>query len=382
MNDRIFLTWFTLGHLANDWPVAALWLIVPTIGIQMGLSPTEIGLLFTILNMGGALAYLPAGMLSDHVSNRGHLLLATFFWAGISFVLAAMAPGYWSLALLLAIAGLGNAAWHPIAAGVLTREHGTRRAHALGIHAIGGSVAEVLAPLSVGFLLVWVDWRGALALSALPALLMGFFFIWVARAVPTVENRPFAKQDIADMLNIWRRGMGLRIVVMICLCNMALMALLSMIPLYLADRHGLGPAQVGIIFAALLVSGAAAQPFVGALSDSIGRRPVLVTGTAIAGIACALQAFEPPLWLAIAAMIIAVGALDAIRSAMLAATVDHSHHREGTTLGVAFALMDGVSALGAVLAGIAVGISWPHMFALAAALSLGSTGFAVAIRFR
>ena len=58
-----------------------------------------------------------------------------------------MAPGYWSLALLLAVAGMGNAAWHPIATGVLTRESRERRAQALGIHAIGGSLAEVLAPL-------------------------------------------------------------------------------------------------------------------------------------------------------------------------------------------------------------------------------------------
>ena len=43
-------------------------------------------------------------------------------------------------------------------------------------------------------------------------------------------------------------------------------------------------------------------------------------------------------------------------------------------LGLAFVLMDGIGALGAVLAGIAAGFSWPHMFALAAALSLGAAG--------
>jgi len=372
MRKRTFLTWFAIGHLANDWPIAALWLIVPAVGISMSLSPTEVGLLFTIFNIGGALAYIPAGIVADHVSNRGRLLVATFWWVAIGYGLAALAPGYWSLALLLALAGMGNAAWHPIAAGVLTRESRDRRAHALGIHAIGGSLAEVLAPLSVGFLLAHVDWRAALVVSVLPTALLGICFFWVARAVPRVERRTVSKRDMLDLVRAWRHRDGLRIVAMICLYNMALMALLSMIPLYLAAERGFTPEAVGITFSALLVIGAFAQPGVGKISDILGRRPVLVCGNLVAGLASAALVLEPSLWLMIVAMTLAVAAVDAIRATMLAAAVDHADHREGTTLGLAFVLMDGVGALGAVLAGLAAGLSWPHMFALAAAFSLAA----------
>ena len=372
MKNRTFLAWFALGHLANDWPVASLWLIVPTAGIAMELSPAEVGLLFTICNVGGALAYLPAGILADHVSNRGRLLLATFWWVAVGYLLAAMAPGFWSLALLLALAGMGDAAWHPIATGVLTRDNKERRAHVLGIHAIGGSLAEVLAPLAVGFLLAYVDWREALAISALPAALMGLCFFWVARAVPRVEKKSVSKRAILGLLNMWRRGNGLRMVVMICLYNMALMALLSMIPLYLADRHGFGPLEAGIAFSAMLIVGALAQPWVGKISDIVGRRPILVFGNLTAALAIVLMVFQPSLWIMIAAMMVAVAALDAIRAAVLAGAVDHTGHSEGTTLGLAFALLDGIGALGAVLAGVAAGFSWPHMFGLAAAFSLGA----------
>jgi FSR family fosmidomycin resistance protein-like MFS transporter len=382
MKKRTFLTWFALGHLANDWPIASLWLIVPTVGIAMELSPTEVGLLFTIFNVGGALAYLPAGILTDHVSNRGRLLVATFWWVAVGYVLAAMAPGYWSLALLLAVAGMGNAAWHPIAAGVLTRESRERRAHALGIHAIGGSLAEVLAPLSVGFLLAYIDWRGALVISVFPTVLLGICFFWVARAVPRVERKSVSKQDMLGLLNMWRQGNGLRMVVMICLYNMALMALLSMIPLYLADRHGFGPEAAGIAFSTMLIVGALAQPWVGKISDIVGRRPVVVFGTLTAALASALLVFQPSLWVMIAAMMVAVAALDAIRAAILAGAVDHTGHSEGTTLGLAFVLLDGIGALGAVLAGIAAGFSWPHMFGLAAAFSLGAAALGFVTVFR
>ncbi len=372
MKNRTFLTWFMLGHFANDLPVASLWLIVPTVGIAMELSPTEVGLLFTICNIGGALAYLPAGILADHVSNRGRLLVATFWWVAVGYLLAAMAPGFWSLALLLAIAGMGDAAWHPIATGVLTRDNKKRRAHVLGIHAIGGSLAEVLSPLAVGFLLAYVDWREALAISVLPAAFMGFCFLWVARAVPCAEKKAVSKRDMLGLLNMWRRGNGFRMVVMICFYNMALMALLSMIPLYLADQHGFGPEAAGIAFSAMLIVGALAQPWVGKISDIAGRRPVVVFGTLTAAIAIGLLVFQPSLWVIIAAMIVAVAALDAIRAAILAGAVDHSGRSEGTTLGLAFTLLDGIGALGAVLAGIAAGFSWPHMFGLAAAFALAA----------
>lgn len=370
MNKRTFMTWFALGHLGNDWPIAALWLIAPAAGLSMGLSPAEVGLLFTLFNLGGALAYIPAGYLADHVSSRGHLLIVTFWWVAVGYGLAALAPGFWSLALLLAVAGMGNAAWHPIATGVLARDNKGGRAKALGIHAIGGSFAEVLAPLSAGLLLSVVDWRGALAISVIPTILCGLCFLWVARFVPMVEAKRTNGNDVRKLIRAWRTGRGLRIVAMICLYNMALIALLSMIPLYLAAAHDLEPSSIGIIFAALLITGALAQPWVGALSDRTGRSPVLAFGNGIAALCVAFLAFSPPFWLLISVMAIGVASLDAIRAAMLVSAVDHSERSEGTTLGLAFVLMDGVGALGAVLAGMAAGVSWQVMFALAAIFAL------------
>ncbi|MFX3680840.1 MFS transporter [Oceaniradius stylonematis] len=380
MPKRTLLTWFVLGHLANDWPIASLWLIVPVAGMATGLTPAEVGLLFTVFNVGGALAYLPAGILADHVSNRGRLLVATFWWVAAGYGLAALASGFWSLALLLALAGMGNAAWHPIATGVLTHDSRERRAQALGVHAIGGSLAEVCAPLAAGILLAHLDWRSALAVSVVPTVLLGVCFIGAARAIPRVQAKTVRGEELLGLLRQWHGGDGLRIVAMICLYNMALIAMLSMIPLYLADAHDMTPAAIGIVFSALLVAGALMQPWVGLVSDRAGRKPVLTAGNLVAGLACVVLCFGPAFWPMLIAMAVAVAALDAIRAAMLAAAVDQTGRSEGTTLGLAFVLMDGIGALGAVLAGLAAGFSWPHMFALAALLSIGSAVLAAAGR--
>ena len=39
---------FSLGHCANDLAPVGMYLVIPAFGAAMGLSPAEIGLLFTL----------------------------------------------------------------------------------------------------------------------------------------------------------------------------------------------------------------------------------------------------------------------------------------------------------------------------------------------
>ena len=148
---------FSLGHFCNDFAPCAVWIIGPAVALAMDLSPAQLGMLFAIHSAGSALAFFPAGMVSDHISDRGRLLLLTFVWVTVGYLVASFAPNYWTLAILLAVAGIGDAVWHPVATGVLMQEFPNSRAKALGIHAIGGSLSDVAGPLAAGFLLTYVD---------------------------------------------------------------------------------------------------------------------------------------------------------------------------------------------------------------------------------
>ncbi|WP_217358746.1 MFS transporter [Thalassococcus sp. S3] len=221
------------------------------------------------------------------------------------------------------------------------------------------------------------DWRGALALSVLPTLLAGVCFLWVVRAVPLSETPRIERKDLVLLLKAWRSRKGVRLVAVVSLYNMALIALLSMIPLYLTKVHTLSPGKIGIIFAAILIGRAPAQPWVGSISDKLGRFAVLAAGNGLAALAVRGLAFDPTFWVMIAMLAFGVASLDSVRAAMLAATVDHAGRNESTTLGFAFTLLDGVGAFGAVLAGIAAGISWGAMFCLASALTGGAAVLAI-----
>ncbi len=375
------LALFSLGHLSNDWAPSAVWLLTPAIAAALALGPAEVGLLITIHSVGAAAAFLPAGVLADRVTDRGRLLLMTFWWVAVGYFLASFAPGFWTLALLLAVAGMGDAAWHPIATGVLVEGMPDRRARALGIHAVGGTLAEVLAPLSVGVLIGFFDWRTTLQLSAIPAAVMGLVFLRMAGRVPRSARAAISRADFRGLWRAWSRPAGLGMIGMISAYNMAFLALLSMTPLFLQRVHGFSPVETGFVFGAMLLVGAVIQPAVGHLSDLTDRKRVVIAGNLAATVAAVGTAVSPGSVSVIVALISTAALLVGIRSVVLATTVEFAGQREATTLGLAFAILDGVGALGAALAGAVGSLDLHYAFILAAALAASAVALAVPLPF-
>ena len=147
----------TLGHFANDIVPCSMVVLAPAIALEMELNPMEVGLLLTLHSFGSALGYFPSGLVADSFRNRGNLLMLTFWWVGLGYLLASWAPEFWSLAFLFALAGCGDAAWHPLATAILVQSEPQNRGKVLGIHAIGGTLSAVIGPVVVGFLLASMD---------------------------------------------------------------------------------------------------------------------------------------------------------------------------------------------------------------------------------
>tara|TARA_Y100000588_G_scaffold99944_1_gene108661 strand:+ start:917 stop:2122 length:1206 start_codon:yes stop_codon:yes gene_type:complete len=365
-----------LGHLANDWAAGAMWLLAPAIGLALGLKPSEIGLLLTIHSIGASLAYFPAGILADRVRSQGALLLGTFWWVTLGYLLASGAPGFWSLAILIAIGGMGDAAWHPIATGMLVRQMPDKRGQALGIHAIGGTLAEVFSPLMVGFLLAVLDWQQVLQLSVLPAVLMGTAFFFLFRRIPSRHvSTALTKGDLVAFISQWRSRTGLLLVGGIATYNMALIALMTMMPFYSQRAFGLSSAETGIAFALAMLLGSIGQPLVGQLSDRRGRFGIFAVSSVLAAALSASVLFLNTPLATIGSLTGAMAILVAIRSIVLAMAVDYSSKHEATSMGFVFVVLDGVGALGAVLAGLIGDFNLVASFGFAALLSVLGVSF-------
>ena len=366
---------FSIGHFSNDLVPIGMYILIPAFGTAMGLSPAKIGLLFMIHSLGSSVAFFPAGLLADHVANRGILLAATFFWVGFGYLTASFADGFWAFAILIAVAGMGDAAWHPVATAVLAQMHKARRAYAIGVHAVGGHLSEVIALPAAGLLLTIWDWRTAIQVLIVPTLLTGIFFIFLAPKVPRHVNSRPTRADFADIWRIWTTRSGLQVLALFVSYNMGLFAIITMTPLYLRANHGFDWMATALAMAAMMLPGALLQPWMGKMSDRIGRRPLIVLGNAAAFVAWLSTAIV----LSFIALGVALTVLVAIRSVLLATAVDHARGREGTSLGLAFAFMDGFAASAAVLAGLAGESDLANAFLLASGFSLVAVMLAVAL---
>ncbi|MBG55895.1 MAG: MFS transporter [Deltaproteobacteria bacterium] len=366
---RSFYLPFTLGHFANDLVPCSVVVLAPSIALEMGLKPMEVGLLLTLHTLGSALGFFPAGLLADSARNRGNLLMLTFWWVGLGYLLASWAQGFWSLAILFALAGCGDAAWHPLATAILVKSDPQNRGQALGFHAVGGTLSAVIGPVIAGIMLASMDWRKTLHWIILPTLIVGVLFLKIRKLVPEQSHRKvISKEKFQHLWKSWTKKNGLLIICLMSSYHMSLVALISMIPLYLREFHELSSAKTGLAFGMMILSGAFMQPLMGRLSDRVGRRRVIVFGIATSAVCAFFIPFLESLGLLLMIIIfllVGVGLLEGIRSSLLAAAVEYTGGREGTTLGFAYTLMDGIGAFGALIAGWAAGIQFSHVFVLA-----------------
>jgi MFS family permease len=381
-HNKFLLGSLAMGHLTNDWVAGTIWILAPAIAASMGLGPAEVGVLLTINGLGAGLAYIPAGVLADRASRPGLLMLITFWWVAIGYFCATLVPGFWAVTLLLAFGAMGDAFWHPVATGVLVKTMPRRRAQVLGIHAMGGSVgAEVLGPISAGFLLGYFDWQTSLQILVFPAVLMGIVFIPIAKRIGASTQKKMSAIDFKNLLRRWSTIQGAQLVMLMVLYNMSMMAILAMTPLFLQTQHALDAFTTSMIFASMLLIGTIFQPFVGKFSDRVGRKSIILGGLLIAAVFSLFAGLSSSLLLFVATMLIAVLVLTAVRPVVLATAVEFSTGSEATTLGIVFATLDGVGALGALCAGFVGEIELSYVYFLVAIFATSSAVFCVRFGF-
>jgi MFS family permease len=141
---------------------------------EFGLSYSELGLLVTMFFVISGVGQALAGFLVDRIGGRPVLFVALS-----CFVLAALAAagarGYGGLMAAAALAGLGNAPFHPADFTILNkRVSPLRLGHAFSVHGLTGNLGWAAAPLFlVGLSEAFGSWRLACACAAvIPAAVL------------------------------------------------------------------------------------------------------------------------------------------------------------------------------------------------------------------
>jgi MFS family permease len=173
---------------------------------------------------------------------------------------------------------------------------------------------------------------------------------------------------IVAMLPTEKRTVG--IVALIAMMRMfGLFALLPVLSLYAATLEGATPLLVGLAVGAYGLTQAGLQIPLGALSDRIGRIPVIVGGLVLFAVGSAMAAVGDTIWVVIAGRLLqGAGAISATLTALIAdATREDVRTRSMAFFGIGI----GASFMVALIVGpvVAAAFGVPSLFWLAACLA-------------
>jgi ACDE family multidrug resistance protein len=133
----------------------------------------------------------------------------------------------------------------------------------------------------------------------------------------------------------------------------------------LAGPYGVSVARVGLLMAAFTAPSIVAIPLVGALSDRVGRRPVLAAGLALFGAAGAAAALTTDFRVVVGLRLLQGLGYTGIGPVLIASVGDlYAGEREATAQGVRFAAVGLSLAVFPVLAGVLVSAEFRLPFAL------------------
>lgn len=196
-----------LAHASSHFGHLLLPLMFPVFMKEFGLSFSELGLLMTTFFVVSGVGQACAGFVVDRLGARPLMFtaLGIFIAACIS---ASMVTGYTGLMMVAALAGLGNATFHPVDFTILNqRVSAPRLGYAFSAHGLTGNLGWAAAPVFFAGFGATIGWRNAYVAAALMYVVILILLVLqrdklstqVVRRDPQAVAKGDAEHDLAFM---------------------------------------------------------------------------------------------------------------------------------------------------------------------------------------
>ena len=271
------------GHSATHWIIATIYIVLPFVTKELGLSYTEAGSLITIFHVSAFLANAGSGLIVDITGKRVTIQFCSLIIGGFGFILFALSNNLVVLSIAMTIIGIANNVWHPAAISYLSLRFPKNRGFALSIHSLGANLGDTIAPVIVGALLMWISWESAIGTASIPVFAIA---LWIAASIKDMGPERTVKYPERISITEYRQGISkmvqdfaiLGLCIMSGLRSMTQNGLLVFVPLYLTSTLDAGPLILGVSLMLMHLSGLVAGPIAGLLSDRLGRKVIVLIG--------------------------------------------------------------------------------------------------------
>jgi MFS transporter, DHA1 family, multidrug resistance protein len=359
--------------------------LLPLFARELGADAPMVGLIVGASTLTGVLVKLPAGAWSDVLGRRVLLVMGATVFAVLPFTYMAV-KGLGGLVLLRIVHGNATAIFGPVASASLSDvapPH--RRGTWLSTYSTSQGAGQAIGPVIAGYVIAAGRFDLAFVLAGAIALATPFIvWRWPATAARDTTARVSpVRQFVVGIRSV----MSEKRVLAASLAQAAQFllngSLNAFLPLYANDVLGMNAAGVGWLFAMQTVTTLAIRPLIGALSDRVGRRNVIVTGL----VACSVAVWMISAVSAVSGLVVGVVAYAAGVAVTTAATSAYvtdvaPRARYGAAHGVFGTIYDVGDAAGPILAGVLVAMwGYSRMFQTMAIVALlVAVGFHVSSR--
>jgi FSR family fosmidomycin resistance protein-like MFS transporter len=331
----------SLGHGATDFANGALPALLPFMVDRFSLSYTLAAAVMLASATSSSLVQPLFGAWSDR-RGASWLLPAGVGLAGIGIALAAAAPSYWLVLVLVVISGLGVAAYHPEGSKFAAYASGRKRASGMSLFSIGGNVGFALGPTATTPLVLALGLTGGLLL-AVPVLAIAAVLFLVLPFLTSFAPEPGSRSMVAGED---RPGALALLLGVIAFRSVAWFGLITFVPLWEVSL-GHSKSHGSHLLSLMLLAGGIGTLVAGPVADRIGRRPVVVVSmaaTAPLTFAYVLVGGVPG---AIALALVGVCVISTFGVTMVMAQ-EYLPHRIGMAAGLSIGLSIGLGGLAAV----------------------------------
>jgi MFS family permease len=323
--DHLDLNLIGATHGLSDGYAKLLVPVLALIVADLGLSLFEAGLLLSSFTLAEFLFLYPLSTLADHSGNKKLILLGGMGLATLAFVAMYWTTTFWGLAGLAFLAGAGNAVYHPCGTALTALRFAHRRAFAISYHGMWGNIGVSVVPVLQAAVAATAGWRVAIAVCALPALLLlpliGVRFPSGITAATKTQRGTLTSNVKALTGQVLQNRPVVLLAFTYALNGISTKGLTGFLPLLAVSKFGMDTTTIGIALTCYFGAGVLAKPLMGLLYDRWGARSALFTPLLLTGFLTLAVGFTP--WSAtLIGLAIVVGTFTPISPIILTAAAD------------------------------------------------------------